>query len=935
MSINKTGSSNENIIEPEPQRKAAPSHAAHPYPTDEELESLKAQTGLNETQIVNWLSNARRRGNVCATRSTSPAPHQYLNEIDIPRRATPPSSLGTSHSSGGSFGSAFSHKSRGSFGSFSSVAIEYGFRGRRRRRRQPTKPNKIINVFATPRTFQCTFCTESFKRKHDWQRHEKSLHLSLELWIRSPKGIVHFNAGLNAPACVYCGVSNPAEGHADHHNHPGCAERMLEERTFYRKDHLRQHLNLVHDAKFQFWSMDSWKVATPEIRSRCGFCGLHMESWSARVDQLGDHFRAGKSMADWKGDCGFASHVLDNVENGMPPYLIHDERNTMLPFSASNRESTNAGKTLEDKVKMDLVVFINERYITGTLPTDEYLLAEARRTLGDPEFTKLSWAERLDRTAIRNQTIMIAMNTIKCSKELSLKEYVKKRQALGLTPIDAELQIEACRILDEVEVAANYKCKGALQWFKYLVTSSPHWLDDFRRRAMLPRTEEMASMDKRSLDDTTIDYSIHNYHRLERGLIDFVAKSRSAGYIPTDEVLQKTARIIIFEKDDPWDQTAADDPNCLIAFKRHNGLLAPIKEEANTNPTVPLHYFLNDSNCYGHLVRELNLFITSTKSPNNPNQHVPIDAEIQNQARWIIYDGDDPWNQTVAFNDEWMIHIKRNCGLLPLESGPVLNFENRSWHVKDGGTGLSSPYLMPQPDKIVPSEQPVDVKLKNDMYVKRRKETASQYVKNGSTPYTLPRGFCSRDLENQIGSMIDQGLATGAIPSDEDLRAESRQVLGVVDKTAADGNELLSKFKASHGILAPMSVDRSGPIPNFDLPIFTSSEVDMLAAFSQELSTMDPSPTGRMRNMPLPNMSAPCVCTTIQSTPTAVSANKLNLMPQTDTFDFGINMEGIDGLGDLSNFSFEIPGMDNMSGLSSGEDMSRELKYADLFSVST
>ena len=350
-------------------------HHRHPYPTDDEKESLRRQTGLNKTQITNWLANARRRGKVRAPRSTSPSPNMdnYARGMDIPRRGTPAlqemnplerwkasppehepasvtaiakavtsstfssgrespytsyghtddgsarslcnvsstSSLGTSHSSGGSFASAFSHKSHGSFGSF-------GNRGRRRRRQAP-KPVKVINAPLVPRTFQCTFCTETFKTKHDWQRHEKSLHLSLERWVCSPNGPFQMSAELNHLACVYCGLPNPPEGHAEQHNHSSCAERSLGERTFYRKDHLRQHLNLVHDAKFQAWSMDTWKVATPEIRSRCGFCGIVMDSWSFRVDHLAEHFKGGKSMADWKGDWGFEPQVLDIVENGMPP----------------------------------------------------------------------------------------------------------------------------------------------------------------------------------------------------------------------------------------------------------------------------------------------------------------------------------------------------------------------------------------------------------------------------------------------------------------------------------------------------------------------------------------------------------------------------------------------------------------------------------------
>ncbi len=244
-------------------------HHLHPYPTDGEKDSLRRQTGLSKVQITNWLANARRRGKVRAPRSTSPSPHvdNYANGMDIPRRGTPAlrelnplerwkasppehepasvtaiakavtsstfssgrdspftsyghtedgsarslcnvsstSSLGTSHSSGGSFASAFSHRSRGSFGSFNS----FGKRGRRRRRRQDPKPVRVNDLTAAPRTFQCTFCTETFKTKHDWQRHEKSLHLSLERWICSPNGPYQHCEQSNHLACVYCGLPNP------------------------------------------------------------------------------------------------------------------------------------------------------------------------------------------------------------------------------------------------------------------------------------------------------------------------------------------------------------------------------------------------------------------------------------------------------------------------------------------------------------------------------------------------------------------------------------------------------------------------------------------------------------------------------------------------------------------------------------------------------
>lgn len=362
-------------------------HNRHPYPTDEEKELLQRQTGLNKTQITNWLANARRRGKVQAPRSTSPLVGNWSGPIDIPqRRGTPaleamnplqrwehsppenePASItaisravtasssglssglnspfslhytddgsgkslcnqssasslgtshGTSHSSGGSL-SAYSHGSRNSWGSLGSAPFN---NRRRRRRRAAPKPGKDgkASLSVPLKTFQCTFCTETFRTKHDWQRHEKSLHLSLERWVCAPDGPRVVNLENGQLSCVFCGLANPDNAHVESHNHSACQERSLEERTFYRKDHLNQHLRLVHNVKFVDWSMNAWKVASPEIRSRCGFCGIVMDSWTIRVDHLAEHFKTGYSMADWKGDWGFEVPVLDMVENSIPPCM--------------------------------------------------------------------------------------------------------------------------------------------------------------------------------------------------------------------------------------------------------------------------------------------------------------------------------------------------------------------------------------------------------------------------------------------------------------------------------------------------------------------------------------------------------------------------------------------------------------------------------------
>lgn len=186
----------------------------------------------------------------------------------------------------------------------------------RRTRKRPA----VIEVLP----FQCTFCTETFKTKHDWQRHEKALHLPLERWVCSLQGpgTETSNYPLQdhaEPCCMYCGKAAPDNIHMREHGFFACQERRVEERTFYRKDHLVQHLRLVHNAIFVHRTMDAWRVPMPDIKSRCGFCGISMTTWTDRIDHISDHFKAGKSMAEWQGDWGFEESILKLVEFAIPP----------------------------------------------------------------------------------------------------------------------------------------------------------------------------------------------------------------------------------------------------------------------------------------------------------------------------------------------------------------------------------------------------------------------------------------------------------------------------------------------------------------------------------------------------------------------------------------------------------------------------------------
>ncbi|CAH0024557.1 unnamed protein product [Clonostachys rhizophaga] len=285
-------------------------NSRHTYPSEEETEMLQRRTGLSKTQIANWIVNARRRGKLQPKRSSGTQSLQAASTgpIDIPRRPDTPaakglrpsqdplqrwvdsppedepasvvaiaramhakrwdpssaafasnyspttqegifsndssaSSVGTS--SAGSF--AHSHSSDGSFqvSTFNSLNQING-RRRRRKRVMPSRSNQRTSLIVPLKPYQCTFCPETFKTKHDWQRHEKSFHLSLEMWICTPDEPRVINPNTQQLCCVFCGLPDPDDAHLEKHHHGNvCKMRKFEERTFYRKDHLNQHLKLV------------------------------------------------------------------------------------------------------------------------------------------------------------------------------------------------------------------------------------------------------------------------------------------------------------------------------------------------------------------------------------------------------------------------------------------------------------------------------------------------------------------------------------------------------------------------------------------------------------------------------------------------------------------------------------------------------------------
>lgn len=343
-------------------------HLDNPYPSDEQKTNLAKQSGLSRTQVVNWFANTRRRNRMSSRaqynnskvfRAGSPMP-QPLSENMSPMerwRCSPPDQEPASASaieramntplpisdaydsadfgnsdgfasstSGDSFlysnsvlqdassnsgSSCYSRRSNTAFSHSGRSSVDGTARSLSRGRR--LKPNDQQHPF------QCTFCKQGFKKKYDWIRHERSVHLpGLDSWIcavplAKGEASVIWRVNKTGPECVFCGDTSPTDEHVLSHEFEMCLERPVGERTFTRKDHLWQHLYKFHGCrKWEGWkpNLNLLQHSRDAVRSRCGFCQVWLESWDERGQHLAGHFRSGLTMDDWAGGPGI-ENVLD------------------------------------------------------------------------------------------------------------------------------------------------------------------------------------------------------------------------------------------------------------------------------------------------------------------------------------------------------------------------------------------------------------------------------------------------------------------------------------------------------------------------------------------------------------------------------------------------------------------------------------------------
>ncbi|RKL25636.1 hypothetical protein BFJ68_g267 [Fusarium oxysporum] len=661
-------------------------HQNHPYPREPERRMLQEETGLTKTQISNWLANARRRGKIPS--SASSPRHGDTPAMDIPPRPGTPAVRNTSDMdplqrwvdsppedepaavTAIARAVASVRPQSGEFGEArSSLGLNELFsRGSSRRRRRAYKEER--RSLAAPRkAFQCTFCTETFRAKHDWQRHENSLHLPLERWVCSPEGPRGQKADSPEIRCVFCGHVDPDDAHIETHNYSACKNRPVQERTFNRKDHLNQHLKLVHNAKFAEWPMRQWKAPPPAIHSRCGFCNLIMETWIDRVHHLADHFKTGKTMADWKGDWGFEPHILELVENSIPP--SYELLKLELAYFMQNHFYKHARMPTGDEMQLEAcrILFASEPLSHADLVCPSWLRDLVFSNVQISQQAQFGPMRSNAESRLSSLEISGKNNIFEgCPFETQLQEFVQAKQLLGLSIRDDELREECCRIVGRLEEVSATPSDFIANWLIKIIHLPGDWLLPFRQRTGI----ELIGLS----EGMNLNAMIQDYTRLEQELGAYLDLQRVIGIEPPDDDLRRQARVIIHGSDSNLNHTAADDDYWLAAFRQRHSTTTETSEAWNTPLRPDPHLlaarglvlktstaFLNDHNYWRWFTQELRRWVTGIMSPHNPASRVPSDEEIQHYARWISYNDDDPFNQTIAENKDWLEAFKRDVGI--------------------------------------------------------------------------------------------------------------------------------------------------------------------------------------------------------------------------------------------------------------------------------
>jgi Homeobox KN domain len=282
------------------------SNLEYPYPTKDEKIDLVNRSGLGLTQVCNWFTNARSRNP--KLQSLVKTRHEPIEP------STPVSVAGTDDEP------AVSQEPGIEIGTIdlkllpptttNDLIADHPRRGRKRRfsdsitihatkRSRSSSTDSHRSEKGSDATFQCTFCHIQISSK-SWRRHEEETHFPQRYWTCMRSGALVERDG--GQFCTFCGDATAKGACLKDHQTSVCVEKPEEQRRFFRKQHLAQHLKNSHGVaplREEVASAWSTKIECPNYVWECGFCREKLQTWDVRQHHLARHFREGKRMDSW------------------------------------------------------------------------------------------------------------------------------------------------------------------------------------------------------------------------------------------------------------------------------------------------------------------------------------------------------------------------------------------------------------------------------------------------------------------------------------------------------------------------------------------------------------------------------------------------------------------------------------------------------------
>lgn len=206
-----------------------------------------------------------------------------------------------------------------------------------------------------------------------------------------------------------------------------------------------------------------------------------------------------------------------------------------------------------------------------------------------------------------------------CPFEAQLREFVGGERALGRGIMVRGLREEACGIVGRMEEVSTTPSEFIASWLVGLMSESTRWLSGFVARSGVPVVDALGGSgeDSPAADDEAWLSAFKQRRHL----------SNTNNTATTPAATQSTVQ---------WLTNLADTdtaPSNAISHKTDQESIL----EARSVVMGAGSFFISDPNFYRWITEELARWVRGTMSPQNPNCHVPTDAEIQHYARWITY----------------------------------------------------------------------------------------------------------------------------------------------------------------------------------------------------------------------------------------------------------------------------------------------------------